>query len=1010
MTGISVDESALHSLKESISIEPDHLIVKNWSINASVCSWIGVTCNSRHRRVAELDLANMGLVGSIPPQLGNLSFLVYLNLSSNRFHGELPAELACLHRLKFMDFSINLLSGRVPSSLGLLSKLQQLRLAENAFTGVIPQTIWKISTLQAIALHMNKLSGNIPIDICHHVPELGWLSLAFNNINGTIPSNMSGCAQLQILALQNNFLTGTIPRELGNLTTLELLYLGFNNLEGLIPQELENLYGLEVLSLQGNSLRGSIPNSLFNISRLRKLVLNQNYFSGSLPSSIGNNMPNLEELYLDLNTLTGVIPNSISNSSKVTLLDLSGNQFTGLIPNTLGKLRFLQSLSLSVNNLEADQELSFISSLIGCRYLRELSVGRNPLNGILPASIGNISNLDFFEAGYCGLKGDIPKQIGNLSKLITLSLSYNDLTGSIPVELNGLQQLQGLYFQVNNMRGLIPTSLCHLQNLGELTLSSNHIVGALPQCLGNLTSLRKIHLGFNKLTSSIPASLWNLNDILYFNLASNLLKGSLPPEVANLSDVVVLDLSKNQFSGYIPSTISEMGKLINLSLADNSFKGPIPDSIGEVISLEMLDLSNNSLTGMIPKSLMALHSLSYFNVSFNKLSGEIPSGGPFENFTYLSFMSNEAICGKPQFHVPPCEDSSVHRSRNKKVMLVILISITIASIALILAIILALRYRSRQGQPQADSLPNITLERISYYQLERATDWFSDSKLLGRGSFGSVFKGSFTDGTLFAVKVFHLQLEGAFKSFETECAVFRSLRHRNLTKVISSCSNLDFKALVIEYMPNGNLEKWIYSDGHFLDIIQRLNIMIDVACAVEYLHHGYSPPVVHCDLKPSNILLDQDMVGRVSDFGIAKLLGEEETIRHTTTLATLGYISPEYGAEGLVSTSCDVYSYGIILMETFTCRRPTDEMFSEDSSLRKWVANCVPDAIDRILDTKLISQDERHLNEKLMCISSLMNMAVNCAAESPQHRPSMKDVVISLKKIKVQLLAHCQQT
>ncbi|KAL2544476.1 putative LRR receptor-like serine/threonine-protein kinase [Forsythia ovata] len=398
-------------------------------------------------------------------------------------------------------------------------------------------------------------------------------------------------------------------------------------------------------------------------------------------------------------------------------------------------------------------------------------------------------------------------------------------------------------------------------------------------------------------------------------------------------------------------------------------------------------------------------------------------------------MSNDAICGKPQFHVPPCPGSS-HRSSERKVLLAVLIPITASAAITLVVILLLLRYRKRQVQAQADSLPDIMPERISYYQLQRATDDFSNSNLLGQGSFGSVFKGSFTDGTLVAIKIFQLQLEGAFKSFETECAVLRNLRHRNLTKVISSCSNLDFKALVLEYMPNGSLEKWMHSNGHFLDIVQRLNIMTDVACAVEYLHHGYSPPVVHCDLKPSNILLDQDMVGHVSDFGIAKLFGEEETVRHTTTLATLGYIAPgestdfvvlsiqyspeskwltilndvmfaEYGAEGIVSTSCDVYSYGILLMETFTRRRPTDEMFSEDSSLRSWIANSIPHAIDQVVDANLISSEEKNLSRKLNRISSIMEMAVNCSAESPGNRPNMKDVVASLQKIKVQLLAYC---
>ncbi|KAF3648118.1 putative triacylglycerol lipase 2-like [Capsicum annuum] len=143
---------------------------------------------------------------------------------------------------------------------------------------------------------------------------------------------------------------------------------------------------------------------------------------------------------------------------------------------------------------------------------------------------------------------------------------------------------------------------------------------------------------------------------------------------------------------------------------------------------------------------------------------------------------------------------------------------------------------------------------------------------------------------------------------------FLHLRHRNLVKVITSCSKLDFKALVLEYIPNGSLDKYLYSHNYFLDIRQRLSIMLDVACALEYLHHGWSSPVIRCDVKPSNVLLDEDMVSHLSDFGISKLLGEDESDFYTKTLATLGYIAPEYGLDGLVSTNCDVYSYGVLLL------------------------------------------------------------------------------------------------
>ncbi|XP_060179292.1 putative leucine-rich repeat receptor-like serine/threonine-protein kinase At2g24130 [Lycium barbarum] len=152
--------------------------------------------------------------------------------------------------------------------------------------------------------------------------------------------------------------------------------------------------------------------------------------------------------------------------------------------------------------------------------------------------------------------------------------------------------------------------------------------------------------------------------------------------------------------------------------------------------------------------------------------------------------------------------------------------------------------------------------------------------------------GILRNGTPIAVKVFNQKLEAIFKSFDKECEVLRSLLHKNLIRVITSCSNINFKALVLEYMPKGSLDKWLYSHNYFLDIMQRLSIMIDVACPLEYLHHGCPSSVIHYDLKPSNGLLDENMVAYLRDFGISKLLGEDESDLYTKTLATLGYIAP----------------------------------------------------------------------------------------------------------------------
>ncbi|PHT82831.1 hypothetical protein T459_11274 [Capsicum annuum] len=186
----------------------------------------------------------------------------------------------------------------------------------------------------------------------------------------------------------------------------------------------------------------------------------------------------------------------------------------------------------------------------------------------------------------------------------------------------------------------------------------------------------------------------------------------------------------------------------------------------------------------------------------------------------------------------------------------------------------------KRDPPQAESLSAITRERISYYELLQETDALCENNLIGSGSFGCVYKGILRSETSIAVKVFNLQLDAAFKSFDTECEVLHSLRHRNHVKVITSCSNLDFKALVLEYIPNGSLE--------------------------------------------NNVLLDEDMVAHLSDFGFSKLLGEDESELYTKTLASLGYIAPDYGQDGLVSTKCDVHSYGIMLLETFTRRKPSE--------------------------------------------------------------------------------------
>jgi LRR receptor-like serine/threonine-protein kinase FLS2 len=665
---------------------------------------------------------------------------------------------------------------------------------------------------------------------------------------------------------------------------------------GAIPCEIGYLPNLEFLHICLNNFTGPIPSEMFNISTAQEIDMSFNDLSGHIPSNVGLFLPNIRVLYLGDNKLDGTIPSSISNASQLTQLDLGDNSFSGLISKGLGNLRMLEWLGLANNNLTIESstpEFNIFSSFSNLAYLRVLALEGNPLNIILPSSIGNLStSLQNLRISNCNIKGVIPRDIGNLSNLMSLSLMNNDLDGPIPITMGRLLMLQGLFLHGNRLEGHIPSNLCHLKSLFKLYLSANNISGDIPKCMDNLTSLGYLYLDVNKLSSTIPLNLWSVTNLLEVDFSSNSLSGSLPTEIGNMKVLIKLDLSSNLLSGDIPASIGGLKDLVNLSLAHNRLESSIPKSFGELLSLEFLDLSSNNLSGEIPKSLEALSYLKYLNVSFNQLQGKIPLGGPFVNFSAASFISNDELCGDPRLQVSPCKGVS----RPKKTIVALKYALPVIGLTMLVTSLVLVWIRCQKRNTKIpmgeNSLPLATWRRISQQELLQATKGYNASNLIGKGSYGSVYQGTLSDGTIVAIKVFNLVVDGAFKSFDTECGVLCNIRHRNLVKIISTCSNMDFKAFVLEYMPNGNLDKWLYSKDHCLSILQRLNIMIDVASALEYLHYDYSTHIVHCDLKPSNILLDEDMVAHVADFGIAKLLADGDSMMQTKTLATIGYMAP----------------------------------------------------------------------------------------------------------------------
>ncbi|XP_059638763.1 receptor kinase-like protein Xa21 [Cornus florida] len=956
------DESALLTFKSPITSDPNNVLGSNWTENTNFCEWVGVSCSRRHRqRVTALELPEFGLHGTISPHVGNLSFLKVLNLRDNNFRGQLIHEISHLRRLKVLN------------------------------------------------LHFNCLEGVIPASI-HHCRQLQFISLRKNEFSGSIPNEWSSLSSLSELYLGGNCLTGTIPSFFANMSRLKSIGLAENKFHGNIPNEMRNVPSLERIQFGGNYLTGTIPPFLFNISSLQHISLDCNDLSGNLSLTSPTGLSNLEILSLATNQLRGNIPSYLSNFSMLTELWLCSNQFTGTVPATLCHLESLTTLALQENQLTTEPrspELSFFTSLTSIKSLETLFIRDNPLHSILPDSFGNLStSLLQFVASNCQLIGRISDGIGSLSNLNYLILSGNNFNGSIPSTIGAMKELQRLHLDGNRLEGSIPKEICSLRNLGDISLHNNNLSGSIPACIGNVSRLQTMFLQSNSLNSSIPTSLWSLDSLLFLNLSFNSLT-SLGVNIRAMKSLETIDLSWNKISGNISITLATFQSLSSINLSRNSFSGPIPESFANLRTLDFMDLSHNGLSGSIPKSLEALSLLKYLNLSYNKLSGEIPSGGPFANFTAESFMKNEALCGKPSLQVPPCSGSRTRHFPYKYVLPAI-----VASVAIFIALLYMMlrKYYGNRTQAQSSTynlLDGIEHRLFSYQVLCNATNNFCEANLIGVGGFGAVYKGILFDGTNVAVKILDLQLDEAFKSFEAECKVLRTVRHRNLVKVISTCSNTELRALVLQYMPNGSLEKWLYSHNYCLNLLQRVSIMLDVAFALDYLHHGQLEPIVHCDLKPSNVLLDEDMVAHVGDFGIAKILAENNTATQTETVGTIGYIAPEYGSEGRVSIKGDIYSYGIMLLETFTRKNPINEIFTEDLSLRQWVSASLPHKIIEVIDQGLLTAGGDEMMSSTQGIFvAIIDLGLECSRELPEERSDIKEVVAKLDKIKLQLLRN----
>ncbi|CAL9183669.1 unnamed protein product, partial [Musa hybrid cultivar] len=689
---MEAERDALLAFKAGI-LDPSRRL-SSWRRPVDCCRWSGVVCDNTTGHVVQLNLQNADayydnstvLGGEIGPSLLSLTHLRRLNLTQNDFGGaRIPKFLGSFGRLRYLDLSYSNFGGAIPPQLGNLSTLRYLSLSSYNLridAGDDLQWLSRLSSLTFLQMNFVNLSTASPdwLRAVNQLPSLQQLYLSGCGLTA-LPDSLSrvNLTALTTLDLRGNFFNSTFPSWLFELRSLSYLAISNSELYGTVPAGFGNLTRLAQLDLSGNSLSGSIP--IGRLTSLTELRLSGNSLSGRIPAEIGN-LSSVTQLDLGHNSLSGLIPVEIGKLSNLSTLDLSDNSLEG----TMSELHFvnltelvalyayadpltirfdhdwvppfqLQSIKVDTCDLgpvfprwlQLLRETTSVSQLSGNELrntlpdwfwnsssstIMDINLSHNKIGGVLPASLESMATLMLLNLSSNLFRGRIPVLPPNLQ---ALDLSSNSLSGSLPSTISS--QLGYLFLSHNYLHGSIPSSyVCDLQQLYALDLSNNQISGEIPRCRPEGSQLLFVNLANNKLRGKIPDSIGNLGNLQFLHLNNNSLFGRIPSSLKNCSRLAVIDLSNNKFSGSIPAWIGQsLRNLQVLLLRSNMFSGHIPLQLGRSSNLQIIDLSNNRLSGSVP------HSFGNFSAMISASKSMASTVSNIMNFVLSSFVASESI-------------------------------------------------------------------------------------------------------------------------------------------------------------------------------------------------------------------------------------------------------------------------------------------------------------------------------------------------------------------------------